>query len=280
MPHPPSNSRRRDQNRGGSTQNHWWILTIPHAHFVPWLPTGCKFIRGQLERGESGFLHWQIVVALVQRSRRRGVVAIFGERGHYEPTKSKAAIDYVWKEETRIPNTQFELGRKPIQRNSPDDWDAIRSSAITGDFESIPSDVYIRCYHQLRSICKDHLQPVAMERKCSVFWGATATGKSRRAWSEATLQAYPKNPNTKFWDGYRGHEYVVIDEFRGRIDISYLLQWLDRYPCIVEIKGSATVLRARHVWITSNVDPRLWYPDTDQDTVDALLRRLEITHFQ
>ena len=63
----------------------------------------------------------------------------------------------------------------------------------------------------------------------------------------------PKDPRTKFWDGYRNHEHVVIDEFRGGIDIG-------RYPVIVEIKGSSTVLKATKIWITSNLDPRRMVP--------------------
>jgi len=258
----------------------WWILTLPYHQFVPFLHEGVKYIRGQLERGADGYLHWQIVVALIRKSRRCGIIRLFGEQGHYEPTRSEAAIEYVWKEETRVAGTQFELGTRPFNRSSKPDWDSIRLAAVTGDYRDIPSDIYVRCFHQLRTITKDHLRPLAMERECYVFWGVTGTGKSRRAWEEATMEAYPKNPNTKFWDGYRGDECVVIDEFRGRVDISYLLQWLDRYPVIVEIKGSATVLRAKRIWITSNLDPRSWYPDADQDTVDALMRRLTITHFQ
>jgi len=273
MPSPSRNTR-------SANRKIWWILTLPFEEFVPYLPKGISYIRGQLERGETGYLHWQIVVRCSVKLRQGGVIEIFGRRGHYEPTRSEAAIDYVWKEDTRVAETQFELGTRPMQRHSPKDWDAIRQSAMDGEFERIPSDVYVRCYHQLRSIGKDHLQPVSMERSCSVFWGETGTGKSRRAWEEAGLSGYPKNPNTKFWDGYQGHEHVVLDEFRGRIDISYLLQWLDRYPVIVEIKGSATVLRARKFWITSNLDPRLWYPDADPATLDALLRRLTIVHFQ
>jgi hypothetical protein len=72
---------------------------------------------------------------------------------------------------------------------------------------------------------------------------------------------------------------VVIDEFRGGIDIAHLLRWLDRYPVRVEIKGSSMPLNADQIWITSNLDPRLWYADVDQMTVDALMRRLTITEF-
>jgi len=93
------------------------------------------------------------------------------------------------------------------------------------------------------------------------------------------LDAYPKDPRTKFWDGYNGQQHVVIDEFRGSIDISHMLRWLDRYPVIVEVKGSSTCLVATTIWITSNLDPRDWYMDLDVDTKQALLRRLVITHF-
>jgi len=112
-----------------------------------------------------------------------------------------------------------------------------------------------------------------------VFWGATGAGKSHRAWTEAGINAYPKNALTKFWDGYYGQEHVVIDEFRGIVSISNILTWLDKWPVIVETKGSSTVFKAKKIWITSNLHPRDWYPDLDAVTVAALLRRLTITEF-
>lgn len=118
-----------------------------------------------------------------------------------------------------------------------------------------------------------------MERQCFVYWGKTGTGKSRRAWEEAGMEAYCKDPRTKFWDGYQVEENVVIDEFRGGIDVAHLLRWLDRYPVRVEIKGSSRPLVAKRIWITSNISPRQWYPDIDEETMSALLRRLEITEF-
>lgn len=118
-----------------------------------------------------------------------------------------------------------------------------------------------------------------MERKIYVFWGATGTGKSRTAWEEAGLDAYPKDPRTKWWDGYTGQEHVVIDEFRGGVDIAHVLRWFDRYPVLVETKGGSIPLRAATIWVTSNLPPDQWYPDLDADTVAALRRRLEIKHF-
>ena len=200
---------------------------------------------------------------------------------HFELSRSTAADAYVWKDDTSVQGTRFELGSKPFRRNSDVDWERIKISAKSGelDSDSIPADIFVRHYSSLSKIAKDYCRPLPMERSCQVYWGRTGTGKSRRAWEEATFDAYVKDPNTKFWDGYRNQENVVIDEFRGTISISHVLRWLDRYPVIVEIKGGAMPLLATRFWITSNVDPRNWYPDTDDETKDALIRRLNITHF-
>lgn len=258
----------------------YWILTIPHHEFVPYLPPKVVYIRGQLERGEQGgYLHWQVLCTFGNGVRLAAVRAIFGGTCHAEPTRSVAAEAYVWKEDTAVQGTRFQLGKRPVKRNDSTDWDAIREWAKAGQLEEVPADVYIRCYQSLRTIARDNLRADPMEREVFVFWGRTGTGKSRRAWDEATFEAYPKDPRTKFWDGYQGHENVVIDEFRGAIDISHMLRWLDRYPVTVEIKGSAVALKAKRIWITSNLDPRRWYPDADAETMAALLRRLRITHF-
>lgn len=252
-----------------------WILTIPQHEFIPYLPPSCEYIRGQLELADSGFSHWQLVVCFKRKCRLGGVRATFGNF-HAEPTRSDAAYAYVWKEATAVEGTRFELGRKPTDRGNARDWDAVRDAARSGRLDDISADIYVRNYNSLKRIAQDHLAPVAIEREVVVFWGRTGTGKSRRAWEEAGLDAYPKDPRTKFWDGYRNQEHVVIDEFRGDIDIAHVLRWFDRYPVIVEVKGSSTVFAAKRIWITSNVRPELWYPVLDEATRAALMRRLTV----
>lgn len=260
-------------------QGRYWLLTIPVHGFTPFLPHGVAYIRGQLEcGGESGYLHWQLLVYFSKPVRLRSVRSTFGD-WHAELSRSDAASQYVWKEDTAVSNTRFELGKKPFKRNSTADWDSIRQLAQSGDLSAIPADIYVRYYSSLKRIRTDHLQPVGMDRVVHVFWGVSGSGKSRMAWEQAGESAYAKDPLSKFWDGYNNQERVVIDEFRGVINISHVLRWFDRYPCIVEIKGSSTPLVAKEFWITSNLHPRDWYPDLDQATMDALLRRLRITHF-
>lgn len=260
-------------------QGIYWIGTLAWHTYTPWPQREFAWQRGQLELSESGFLHWQICIAFAKKGTLAGLKRCFGEQGHWELVKSRAAADYVWKEETAITGTRFEFGVRPVCVSSKPDWDAIWEAATSGSYDGIPASIKVRCYSNLRRISSDSTQPLSMERQCYVFWGRTGTGKSRRAWEEAGPQAYPKDPRTKWWCGYRDHENVVLDEFRGAIDVSHLLRWLDRYPVLVEVKGGSAVLMAKTIWITSNLDPRLWYPDVDSDTYDALLRRLNITHF-
>jgi len=260
-------------------QGIYWLLTIPHHEFCPYLPPGISWIRGQLELGETGYLHWQVCLSLCKKGSLSTISATFGTGIHAEISRSAAAGEYVWKELTRIAVTLFEFGTRPFQRNEPLDWDRIWELAVAGDLGSIPAQIRVQSYRPLRSICSDHSKPLGMERSCQVYWGRTGSGKSRRAWEEAGLDAYSKDPNTKFWCGYSGQTNVVIDEFRGRIDVSHLLRWLDRYPVSVEIKGSSVPLSATSYWITSNLDPRQWFPDLDPETLAALIRRFNITNF-
>lgn len=261
-------------------QARYWICTIPRDEWEPCLPTSASWCIGQPERGESGYLHWQVLVSFSSKKSRQQVKDAFGIQGMYaEPTRSTAAEAYVHKEDTRD-GDPFEFGSKCHNRSSGADWKRVKELAKSGELDLVPEDIYIRYYRTLVAIAADHAEPVGLEKTVYVFYGATGTGKSRRAWDEAGPGAYAKDPRSKFWCGYRDHVNVVIDEFRGGIDISHILRWLDRYPVNVEIKGSSRPLRATKIWITSNLHPMNWYIDLDNETKQALLRRLQITEFQ
>lgn len=266
-----------------SPQGRWFLLTVPEADYrkPDQLHEQLTYIVGQLETAPTtGYRHWQICVQFKRKTTITGCRNLFGGRAHVELTRSSAAREYCRKEESRVDGTEFEFGRPATRRNNNEDWDAVWELAKKGDMEAISSNVRIQHYRTIRTIAADFAEPCSMERKIFVFCGRTGTGKSRRAWEEAGLGAYPKDPRSKFWDGYRNQSHVVIDEFRGGIDISHVLRWFDRYPVLVEIKGSATPLVATKIWVTSNIHPRYWFPMLDIETIDALLRRLEITVFE
>ncbi|AHH31460.1 replication-associated protein [Dragonfly larvae associated circular virus-1] len=257
-------------------QGIFWMLTIPHHCFTPYLPPGCVWIRGQHELSLSGYSHWQILVAMSTKSSLAQVKSVFGEQCHAELSRSESAQDYVWKEDTRVDCSQFEFGSKPIRRNSRVDWESVWSAAKSGDLLQIPANVRVVSYRTLRAIKADYEVPQSMERTALCYWGPTGTGKSLRSSREAGIDAYYKDPRTKFWCGYRGQQHVIVDEFRGAIDISHLLRWLDRYPCYLETKGSSTSNCVTKFWFTSNLHPDFWYPDLDELTRLALIRRISV----
>lgn len=261
-------------------QGKYWMLTIPKDDWEPSLPDGVLYLRGQAEEGEGGYRHWQIL-AIFDRSVRLGACKrLFCNTAHCELTRSARADEYVWKDDTYIDGTRFELGQRPHKRNSKRDWQSIWDLAVAGDLLEIDADIRIQHYRTLRTLRADYSVPIAIERSVVVFYGPTGSGKSRRAWDEAGWSAYPKDPRSKFWDGYRDQRHVVFDEFRGGIDIAHVLRWFDRYPVLVEIKGASTCLVAEKIWITSNLHPKDWYPDLDYTTYQALERRLQIIEIQ
>lgn len=276
-----SDDGRAGRSIRGRRQGLYWILTIPWHCFTPYPVPSCNWIKGQLEEGtQTGYVHWQIVCGFKSKQSIHGVKHQFGTECHAELTRSAAATEYVWKDNTSISGTRFEFGARPFDRSSREHWEKIWELAKQGRLGDIEASVRVSNYRTLRAIAADFACPIGMVRSCFVFWGPTGTGKSRRAWQCAGTDAYPKDPLSKFWCGYSGQKSVVIDEFRGGISISHLLRWLDRYPVNVEIKGSSTPLLAERIWITSNLPPRAWYPELDVVTLRALERRLIITEFQ
>lgn len=264
-------------------QGRYFMLTIPHHHYTPYLPDGVAYVKGQLECGaDTGYLHWQILAYFRKKVTISHVKEIFGDGIHVELTKSKASEEYVWKEDTRVQGTQFEMGQKSINRNSDTDWQQVWENAKSGNLMAIPDDIRIRCYHTLKRIRKDYDEPTLRENVVvHCFWGEPKTGKSHKAWHDATTFGTPyiKGSTTKWWDGYQGQDCVIIDEFRGQIGLEHLLKWFDKWPCSVEEKGGQMALKATKFWIISNLSPEQWYPGLDEASLAALRRRMHVTHF-
>lgn len=266
-------------------QAKYFILTIPANDWnAPTeLPAFATYIKGQKEIGESGYEHWQIVCYFARKKRITGVKTHFPNTAHIEPTRSEAALDYVWKDETSVAGTRFEFGKLPINRKKTEDWDKIWDSAKCGNLMEIPADIRIRSYHTIKRIRKDfEMAPMRPNITVNVFWGVTGSGKSHKAFelaAESGHDFFVKGSTTKWWDGYKGEKIVIMDEFRGQISIEHLLKWFDKYPCYVEEKGGQLALKAETFYVCSNLDPRDWFKDIDDETKQALLRRLNIKRF-
>lgn len=123
-----------------------------------------------------------------------------------------------------------------------------------------------------------------------VLWGDTNTGKSttvRRCceYSYGSTSALytlrrPGTGDLVRWEGFDPsvHTAVLLEEFRGQIDIDTIKEWLDRWPVRVRTFGGDRVVRPLQFWFTSNEDPRQWWNgkyahDQNQDG-EAFRRRI------
>nr|WAE42518.1 MAG: replication associated protein [Cressdnaviricota sp.] len=230
------------------------------------------FIKGQEEISDTGYHHWQFYVVLHKKLSLKGMKRIDAQ------TRSNKIDNYVWKDETCVDGSKFELGKKPHKQNSKRDWQAVWDLAAAGRVEEIEAGIRINHYRTLNDIATDH-EPLFLrpEVRTVVFWGPTGTGKSRRAFDLFKTDYYVKNPLTKWWDGYKGESNIIIDEYDGKsINIINMLKWLDCYPCDVEVKGGARRFKALNFIITSNLNPADWYEDALNQHKMALLRRINV----
>lgn len=124
---------------------------------MPYLPSSVAYVRGQLECGATnGYLHWQLLVVFRRSVRLRAVKETFGhgDSWRFELTRSNAANEYVWKDDTAVVGTRFELGSLPVKRNNKRDWERIWTLAQEGKLDEIPFDVRLQHYRTLRAIEK------------------------------------------------------------------------------------------------------------------------------
>ena len=118
------------------------------------------------------------------------------------------------------------------------------------------------------------------------YWGPSGTGKSHTAYEQAlalgaTADDIYYKMRGKWYDGYHGQKYIIVDDFRpgGRgFTFDDLLRLVDSYRLRVEYKGGSTYMNGRFFFFTSIFrwdDPRMleW---GNNEAIYQLQRR--ITH--
>lgn len=273
-----TNARRTTQS---PQKARYWLLTI-HTGSNEWkpfekLPEEIQWCRGQKEIGaNTGAEHWQVVVAFKKAVRMATVKRHFGEC-HCEVSRSNAANDYVWKEETAVKGSKFEIGEKALKRNNKEDWQKIKDIAKQGGvaqlLEEYP-EITIRHYSTFKHIARDFMQkPEDLPNVCGVWiYGPPGVGKSYfvRDWHN---DIYDKMLN-KWWDGYTGQSTALLDDFDHHHKVlgSHLKRWADRYSFLAESKGHAMNIRPKFIVVTSNYKIEdIWAGDDEM--IGALKRR-------
>jgi hypothetical protein len=101
-------------------------------------------------------------------------------------------------------------------------------------------------------------------------YGVSGAGKTYGCYAKYGIKPVYKYiySSTGLWfDGYDPirHKVLLIDEFNGQIPLTTLLQMLDKYPMMVDVKGGRVPFMFDAIYIASNMHPKYWYANVRQE---------------
>jgi len=243
----------------------------------------CKYMVYGKEVGESGTPHLQGFVSFKDPKAKSAVIKLM-PGCHIDIAKTiHDAITYCKKD-----GDFTERGTPPMtqqQKGDSNQWSMIYKAAKSGDYESIPDDINMKYARQIDYVCERELKrakhDTLPELQNEWHYGPTGCGKSRHS-RETYPDAYLKMCN-KWWDGYKGEEVVLIEDFnieQAKHLAHHLKLWSDHYPFRAEAKGSCMVIRPKRIIVTSNYSIEHAFGDDTTGSLEPLCRRFKQILYQ
>ncbi len=286
------------RRRVNAARRHWCFTLNNPSNYCPGAPEFITHVSnntgGRLrymvfqEEKASGHLHYQGYMEYSQMVTMKWVhTALFGA-AHVEPrhgTRDQAR-DYCMKLDSRA-SGPFEFGRWLLKQGKRNDLLEVADMVIAGaaivDIAHEYPIQYIRYHKGINKLMALHQEVRTTAPQIILCFGKTGTGKTKWA-HDSYPDLYKKPCDTRWFDTYAAHKELLLDDFAGaksKMSLTYLLQLLDRYPLLVEVKGDYVSLQATTIVITTNLHPKSWYNYTKrEEQFNALARRFhKVLHF-
>nr|UBJ25923.1 putative replication-associated protein [Red panda circovirus 4] len=248
-----------------------------------------KYLVYQLEVAPStGKLHVQGAARFSATTRMAAILqGLDPMKPHLEPARNWNLLKtYCQKEDTRVPGTTYHEWGRDDGQGARTDLAAVCSRLKDGatllDVATEAPEQYVRLHKGLHALWSQLHPPRAIDRRVALFWGDTATGKTRMVFDHHPTAYTVFCIKTPWFDGYAGQQTVLFDECGpGMMNHNFLKRLLDRYPMTVPVKGGSVSWLAETIVLTSNVDIREWFAGSNIHGADfdALKRRMRIFKF-
>lgn len=194
------------------------------------------------------------------------------------------------KKETNLPETFEEWGELPrSKQGNRSDLSELYSLIAQGynNAEILRTNsVYMKYLNHIertrQAIREDEYKDKWRDIECIYVFGETNTNKTRtymEKFGYTNVYRITNYIGNAVWDGYRGQDAVIFEEFRSQITISEMLTWIEGYPnsCLRARYADKVACFTKVVFI-SNVPLEKQYPnvqDESPETWRAFLRRIE-----
>ena len=195
--------------------------------------------------------------------------------------------DYVRKEgkwledakhETNLADTFEEWGELPPDRSHQENqseriMQMVRDGKSNAEIlEEIPTAFsklhFIEPARQ--TLLQDKYKDTWRSLNVTYLWGDTGAGKTRSVMETyGYSKVYQVTNYDHPFDGYKGQDVIIFEEFRSSLRIDDMLKYLDGYPLMLPCRYADKVACYTKVFIISNISLEQQYPNVQVDNPET-----------
>ena len=248
------------------------------------------------EVGEQGTYHTHLYLASSAVIRFSMIKKRF-DGSHFEMAKgtSDQNRDYVFKEgkwvddkkkETNLPETHEEWGDCPVERQGArndihDLYSMIKEGMTNYQILEENADymMHLDKVERVRQTLKEEQYKTTWrDLEVTYIQGTTGSGKTRHVMELYGYDnVYRVTDYDHPFDGYKGEDVVLFEEFRSSLKVQDMLNYLDGYPVVLPCRYLNKVACFTKVYIASNNTLMQQYEQIQRDYTEtwlAFLRRI------